>query len=275
MKEGALANLNAQGQNSNFTGANAGINAYYLYNKKDNIKSILKALKLGKDDFLSKKVLALSLAPFIISSISFLLLLGYFANSGQSSISKWLLSFNFITSSAFLSGVVENILNYVFLTAFYVIGVFFALTVSMAVAGVVAGFFTPVISGDINAKYYQKAISKSVGNFALVKIYALTLLKFGLLFLCCVGLFFVPVLNLVAFNIAFFYLFYKFMYIDVCSTCADESEFYALMHIGSTFGFKITAFIFYLLCLLPFVGLFLQLYFVSVFSHLIFTRLEK
>ena len=243
--------------------------------KNDDIKSISKALRLSFNDFFAKKMLALSVLPFLLSSALFLALLSYFANNAESSVTKWLLGFSFVANSAFLSGLVEDILNYVFLVSFYIFGVFVALVFSAFLASIIAGFFTPIISKDINEKYYQKSIIKSVKGFVLFKIYSLVLLKFALLFLCALCVFFVPMLNFVAFNIAFFYLFYKFMFIDVSSACANESEFYALMSVGSTFWFKLMAFCFYLLCLVPFIGLFLQLYFVSVFSHLIFIRLQK
>lgn len=243
--------------------------------KKDDIKGVLRVLRLSFDDFFTKKMLALSILPFLFSSALFLALLSYFANNAQSSVSQWLLGFGFVANSAFLSGLVENILNYVFLLSFYVFGIFFALVLSAFFSSVLAGFFTPIISKDINAKYYKKDILKSVGAISLIKIYALVLLKFVLLLLCALCVFFVPVLNLIAFNMAFFYLFYKFMFIDVSSACANEDEFYALISSGSTFWFKLIAFGFYLLCLVPFLGLFLQLYFVSVFSHLIFIRLQK
>ncbi|HDX8147265.1 TPA: hypothetical protein RQJ23_001760, partial [Campylobacter fetus] len=90
--------------------------------------------------------------------------------------------------------------------------------------------------------------------------------------LICTPFLFVPFLNLFIINLPFFYLFYKFMLIDVASNCMDKTMFEITMIKGAGLGFALSAILFYLLCLIPFIGLFFQLFFVMFFTHLLFKK---
>ena len=82
-------------------------------------------------------------------------------------------------------------------------------------------------------------------------------------------LLFVPVINLFIINVPFFYIYYKLVLIDVASNALSAKSFERSYKMGGGYKFALSAFIFYLLCLIPLVGLFFQLFFIIFLTHVV------
>ena len=73
-------------------------------------------------------------------------------------------------------------------------------------------------------------------------------------------------------EVPFFYIYYKLLLIDVGSNTLDSDKFELALLEGGGVKFIAFTLLFYLISLVPLVGLFFQLYFVIVLSHLFFER---
>ncbi len=99
------------------------------------------------------------------------------------------------------------------------------------------------------------------------------LLKFILIALICLPILAVPALNLLALHPAFFYLYYSLLFIDVAPNALSRHKFELYLLDCGGYKFKAAALCFYLLCLVPIFGLFLQVFFRYLFfAFFLFTR---
>ena len=69
-----------------------------------------------------------------------------------------------------------------------------------------------------------------------------------------------------------FYLYYSLLFIDVAPNALSRHKFELYLPGYGGYKFKAAALCFYLLCLVPIFGLFLQVFFVIYFSHFFFLR---
>lgn len=163
-----------------------------------------------------------------------------------------------------------SIVQWVVITLFYLLGGVLALLLSVIIALIVIGFFTPWLVRLVQKRHYPTlslpqglpvavVIKESIGIFG----------KFlGLLALSLVLLAF-PFVNIAALHVPFFYLFYRILMLDVGSALLDASgyEVFKATHRSSTLAISLVCFA---LSLIPFVGLFLQPLFVLYFTHYMF-----
>ncbi len=234
---------------------------------------MIKIFTACVSDFFTKKFILLSLFPFFASLAIFISLLALLGGEVVEAAQSEILEVSFIARSDFWREIFANEITGGVLSALiYSFGAFLALMGGLVCAGIISGFFTPTVARFVNEKYYHANVSPEVSNLKVAKIYVFVCLKFALLFVLGLVLLFVPVLNIFALNIAFFYLFYQFMLTDVASVCASERRFELIMAKGGDWDFKLAALGFYVACLVPGVGLFFQLFFIMFFSHLILRK---
>lgn len=238
---------------------------------------MIKNFKLALRDFLTPKFLLLSTLPLILSVIvlGFIMILGgreiYDAlNAGAvSGDFSFLDEERFPTTAKILS---FSVTKWIISALFYVAGSFLVLMLSVFIALIVAGFLTPVIASEINKRHYQNAQISGISTTGSLKLIGVVLLKFTAVLLISLPFLFVPVLNLFVIQVPFFYLYYSLLFIDVGSSTLSKPKFELFWMDGGGYEFKFTALIFYLLCLIPLVGLFLQIFFVIYFSHFFFQK---
>lgn len=158
-----------------------------------------------------------------------------------------------------------SITKWIIATFFYTIGGYLIVLFSLVIAMITLGFLTPFVVTHLHKKYYQNKLINPMSLVASLKMSLKIIFKFLLLLIVTLPFFFIPFLI----NISFFYLFYKFMTSDVASNMMSQKQFDLLQQ---KYKFKLifTCFIFYLLSIIPIVGIFLQLFFVIYFTHLFF-----
>ena len=155
---------------------------------------------------------------------------------------------------------------------FYVAGSFLVLILSVFIALIVAGFLTPVVANEIKRRHYRNLEISEISTARSIKLIGAVLLKFTAISLISLPFLFVPILNLFIIQLPFFYLYYALLLVDVGSNTLSEKRFELVWMEGGGYEYKFTALIFYLLCLIPLVGLFLQIFFVIYFSHFFFQK---
>ena len=231
---------------------------------------MLEILKLSLNDFFTKKFLNFALLPLFFSLLLFGLL-AYFGFSALLGFFDELFGadpeasmFAFIYSLAFVQ-IVIAILS--FLSASFV--VVFA---SVFLAIFIVSFLTPFICKALNDKYYRHARTDSVSTTAVLLKTLWILCKFALFALIATLALLLPFINLFVYYVVVYYLFHKLLLLDVASNMLSKAEFNAFYARTSPLEFKFTTLCFYLLASVPFVGLFLQVFFVIFLTHLFYQR---
>ncbi|MDR2099932.1 MAG: EI24 domain-containing protein [Campylobacteraceae bacterium] len=229
------------------------------------------------NDFFSKKFLTLSFAPLLIALVvlSFLMFLGVneilYVLESMSNDGAEGLEIDFPILAKILSFAV---VHYILTVLIYLLGTFLVLAFSVVIGVLALGFLTPIVVKTLHAKYYSQHELHSAGTLKTLGITLFIILKFLLLSLLCIPLAFVPILNSFIFGALLFYLFYKLLVFDVISNIVDEKEIKKILNL---MGMKLVliCFAFYLLALIPIIGLFLQLFFAIYLTHYFFAVLIK
>lgn len=231
-------------------------------------------------DFLTKKFIILSLLPLLVSLLVFGGFIIFGGNELFSILSEGAKSgdYSFLNEAEY--PLVTKILTYAITkwiigALFYVAGTFLVLMLSVFTALLVAGFLTPIVTKDINLKYYNIERSSEVSFLRVTKLMGFDLLKFIGILLLCLPFLFVPLVNLFVINIPFFYLYYKFILVDVASNALNASQFEYTYKKGGGYSFIFACLGFYILCLVPLVGLLLQLFFVIYLTHILYIKEQK
>lgn len=230
-------------------------------------------LKVSLRDFFTPRFLFLSFAPLFFSGVLIAVLVifggvsifGFLddASMGEpdGKIMAWILQFAFI--------------KWLASSLFILIGAYALPIFSTFLALIVISFMTPFVTQTINKRHYNFNLNHQLGFLPCMGLSIISVFKFLLLFIACLPLLLIPVLGWLAFNIPFFYLYYKLLLIDVGSSCLDRGEFMRLYKDKADMSFICSCLCFYLLCMIPFVALFLQLFFVIILSHMLFMHKKQ
>lgn len=230
-------------------------------------------------DFFSPKFLSLTFIPLVVPLVvlSFLMFLGVSEIVNLISEGSKSGDFAFIDETTY--PIIAKILSYtvvhwILSAFFYAFGFFVVVAFSVIIAVLTLGFLTPYVVKTLQAKYYQNVPlpKETLSVFKTILATIFIFVKFLLLLIVCLPFMFIPVVNILAFNAPFYYLFHKLLTFDVASNIFDTKSYknalspYFLQLIIITFCF-------FLLSLVPVVGLFVQLFFVIYLTHYIFIKL--
>ncbi|WP_297439934.1 EI24 domain-containing protein [Sulfurimonas sp.] len=255
----------------------------------DNETSILS---LSIKDLLTKKMLAYSIMPFIISMIALYILFFIVAGLGVDQLTTMDIQtsqttiengiphtesfaatlegtaiIKFLMSSAFTSWIATFLV--------YTVGSIFILYASIFVALLVIGFLTHRILQEIQYRHYQDV--EMIGYSNAVEGVFLTLkwiLIMVVLFFVFIPLYFIPIVNIIAFNFPLYYFFHKMMTYDVSSSICtkEEAKQISFFH-ANTLRLKTLGL--YLLSLIPFVIFFASVFYVIYLGHSYFLETRK
>lgn len=167
----------------------------------------------------------------------------------EHTITSWLVSFVVFT--------VGGIITFIF---------------AMFIALLIIGFLTPFIVREIHRRHYSHVPLDHHGSVAgLLLATTKHLLIMILLFLLLMPLYFIPLINLVAFNLPFYYFFHKMYLLDVASETTTKSHFKSIMafHSGSL---RMTTFTLYAISLIPFAAYVTPVFNVIVLTHSILQK---
>lgn len=222
-------------------------------------------------DFFTKKFLILTLAPFFGSLLIFIALLMFFAGDIASDLQVFALNLELSKNSQFIQSIFSSqIFSVIINILVYGFGFFLSLVSGMLSALLISSFFTPIITKFIGNKYYSYTKNEELSNSKIFSIYIKIFFRFFGIFLLALICLMIPLINLIALNLAFFYLYYKFMLVDISSSSLNKNEALYFIENGVSLKFTFWTFLFYLACLLPLVGLFFQIFFIMCLTHIIY-----
>ncbi|MDF1881817.1 EI24 domain-containing protein, partial [Sulfurimonas sp. MAG313] len=145
---------------------------------------------------------------------------------------------------------------------------YFILILAVIIAVIIIGFFTPLIIKKIKSRHYPPLEIKGHGSIATTLWFTFKSLIIMIIFyIVLIPFYFIPLLNIVAFNLPAYYFFHKMLVFDVGSSINTKKEF---LHIRAMVGnqIRLRTFFMYLLTLIPFVGILFPVFFVIYLSHI-------
>ena len=249
---------------------------------------------LSVKDFFTKKMLGYALIPFIFTIV---VLYGFFfslAGAGleqlqqsvihieqsQTTIQNGQSHTENIDATYTGSGILRFLMEHSvtsWLISFFVftVGGMFIFIAAVFSALLIIGFLTPAITREIQRRHYPQMELKSYGNPVSTLLNSLKYLLITLfLFLFLMPLYFIPLINMIAINLPFYYLFHKFYLLDVTSETLNEEEYRILMFYRGT-KMRINTGLLYVLSLIPFAAFITPVFNVILLSHAVFRNSQE
>lgn len=252
----------------------------------------LSLLKRSLKDFFTLKMIKLSLLPFIITAIFvyvlFFIVIGigleqmqvYDVTSTQTYMQDGIPHTETLTTKLGLDGFIKFISTYAITswvaTLFvYFIGFFIATFFSIFVAVIIIGFLTPSIMKELQARHYLHVeligYSNIIAAFINLIKYLVVML---LLFLILTPLYFIPFVNILAFNLPLYYFFHKMLTYDVASTICTYEESQKIKFFNKN-KIRFKTFLLYLVSLIPFAIFFGAVFYVIYIGNTYFEEVKK
>ncbi|OCL89946.1 EI24 domain-containing protein [Arcobacter porcinus] len=252
----------------------------------NEIELISRSIK----DFFSSPMLKIALVPLILTMLILYIMFFTFAGFGIESL-------KFIAENAQSNGeiIIDETLPFytvwftyflVFIfkysiTAwiagflFYTVGTIFVFHISIVFTLLIIGFLTPLIVGNLHKKYYSHLELKAFGNIfnaTTTTLKAIFVMLF--LYILFIPLYFIPLINLLAFYLPLYYFFHKLLNFDVASTILSKDE-YEKIYTKNSGYFRLRTLGLYFISTIPFITLFVAVFYVIYLSHTYFIKLEE
>jgi len=237
-------------------------------------------------------MLKYALAPFFITLVLMYILFFVFAGMGvdslagmqvqstQTTIQDGIPHTQSVTTMIEGNSVVEYLMSFAitsWLATFliYAIGGFLTLYVSIFIAVLVIGFLTPFVLRELQRRHYPDIelighANLISGTFHLIK-WSLVMI---LLFILLIPFYFIPILNIVAFNLPLYYFFHKMLKFDISSNICTKEEDKQINYLLSN-KLRLKTLALYLISLVPFAIFFTAILFVIYLGHTYFLEVKK
>ena len=255
-------------------------------NKETNI------LQLSLKDFFTKKMLKFSLLPLVFTLVFMYILFFTFAGIGLESLGTMDVQSTQTTIqdgvphtdsfSAQLEGtaIIQFLMSYAitsWIASFlvYAVGGFLVLYLSIFVAVIVVGFLTPYILKEIQIRHYMDVEMLGHSNvlsgiFLILKSAFVMLLLFFLL----IPFYFIPFVNIIAFNLPLYYFFHKMMIFDISSNICTKEEHKQIKYFNKNM-LRTKTLVLYMVSLIPFAIFFGAIFYVIYLGHTYFVEVRK
>lgn len=249
-----------------------------------------QVIGLSVKDFFTKPMLKIAILPLVFTMIIMLMLFYSAADYGFDSLQitieqsqtgdefpvdpnapfyfVWMMSvFTFLFKYSITSWLVGFLV--------YTVGTIFMMMFSVFLTILIIGFLTPMILKVLQKRHYSHIETNGFGTL-LSPVWVL--LKSGivmvLLFILFIPLYFIPLVNIVAINLPFYYFFHKLLTFDVASTILTEDEYYLIQ--GKEAGsFRLRTLFLYFISMIPFITLFSAVFYIIYLGHAYFLQLQK
>ena len=254
--------------------------------KEENL--LIQSLK----DLFTARMIKYSVLPFVLSIIiiygGFFFLAGIGldqlgsvdVSSTQTSIENGIPHTDSFQATLAGSAIIQFLMNYTitsWIASFlvYTVGSFLMLYLSIFISVLIIGFLTPFILKELQFRHYQDVDIIGYSNmfeaiFLVVKSAFLMLMMFFLF----LPLYFIPVINIIAFNLPLYYFFHKMITYDISSTLCTREEDKKIKYFNRNNIRLKTAFL-YLLSLIPFFIFFASVFFIIYLGHTYFVEVQK
>ncbi|MFK2823849.1 EI24 domain-containing protein [Malaciobacter sp. WC5094] len=241
-------------------------------------------------DFLTPKMLKIALVPLIVTMILIYSL--FFAaadfgitalqqaaeasQNGQEVIIDENAPFYFVWATYLIVFLFKySFTSWIAAFLLYTIGSIIVLQASVILTLVVIGFLTPMILGVVHKRHYSHLTLHGHGSL-LSPLWVLfkSSLMMIFLFILLIPVYFIPLLNIIAFALPLYYFFHKLLNHDVASTLLSEEE-YKKIYKKEANAFRGRTLFLYLVSMIPFITLFTAVFYIIYLGHAYLIKLEK
>jgi len=249
-------------------------------------------LLLSIKDLFTGKMIKYSILPFILSMIVLYALFFVVAGAGldslgtmqvqssETTIINGIPDTNTVQTTLEGSAIIQWLMSHA-LTSWiatflvYTVGTLITLYFSIFVALIVVGFLTPTILKEIQKRHYPEVelIGHSNIASALFSVVRWALIMI-LMFIVFIPLYFIPFINILAFNLPLYYFFHKMMTYDVASTICTKDEAMKVKFFNET-KLRLKTLGLYLISLVPFVVFFASVFYIIYLGHTYFIETKK
>ncbi len=250
------------------------------------MKNELNILELSIKDYFTKPMLKLMVYPligtiFVLYTTFFIIAdigLGTLENAQlqiqqqQIKIENGQISHSEQNESYTGSSIVDFMLRYTvtsWIVSFlvYTIGLFAIGYISIFISLVIVGLLTPRILAIIHRRYYPEVKVNGYGTvmdglFELIK----TAFVMILIFFALLPFYFIPVINIVAINLPFYYFFHKMLHYDVASTLMSKEQFVQIYY-SNKLSMRLKTLFLYIVSLIPFMAMFISIFYIIYLGH--------
>ncbi|WP_373072851.1 EI24 domain-containing protein [Sulfurimonas sp.] len=243
-------------------------------------------------DFLTPKMIKYSLAPIVVTLIIMYVMFFILAGIGADHISQMHIQAqqstiqNGVTHTQSIDTYLEDTALIQFLMSYaatawiatfliYALGAFLALYASIFIAIIVIGFVTPYVLKELQKRHYQDV--ELIGYSNIFTALLSTLKWIGimlLLFILLIPFYFIPFINIIAFNFPLYYFFHKMLNYDISTNMTTKDEALEIRYKNKTM-LRIKTLLLYLISLVPFVIFFTTVFFVIYLGHTYFLETRK
>lgn len=241
-------------------------------------------------DFLTPKMLQISLIPLIVTMVLLYMLFFAAADFGITSLQEIAQAsqngeeividesapFYFVWATYVIVFLFKySFTSYIAGFLLYTVGTIIVLKVSVILTIVVIGFLTPIILNRIHKKHYSHLTLHGYGTL-LSPIWVLlkSSLMMIFLFILFIPLYFIPLINIIAFSLPFYYFFHKLLNYDVSSTILSEEEF-NIIYEKESGKIRLRTLLLYFISMIPFITLFTAVFYIIYLGHGYFIKLEE
>lgn len=218
---------------------------------------MFQIIKKSWEDFFSFKMIALNLLPIIIGLGFWSFTLFYFGGE----ILGWLQHFLPTSWQDLLKnpGLLASIGGFFIKLFIYLLLGFFVIILTIIGNIFISIFYTPIVVGYLQKKYYHQIHLHSFGNIKTSIFYFLKSLGWLIFFvIILIPLFFIPVIGVFAVLLPHFFFFKNTMFFDVGSSIFDEYEYRSFLSSNKIKIYQVSM-IAYIFSLIPFFNFFATL----------------
>ena len=254
----------------------------------------LNILKLSVKDYFTKPMLSMILYPLLGSIVVLYFIFFTVADIGLDNLQKTHIQIEqhqtyiqngevveeHIKQSYTGSSVIDFLLQFTitsWVVSFFVyfIGLFAIGYLSIFISLLIIGLLTPKILSMIHQRHYSDIVVDGYGTigggiFMLIKTAFIMILLFFLL----MPFYFIPIVNIFAINLPFYYFFHRILHYDVSSTLMSKEQFVNIYY-NDRGRMRLKTIFLYTISLIPFVAFFIAVFYIIYLGHTYFLKLKE
>lgn len=252
--------------------------------------SEIDLIKKSLKDFFTPQMIKIAIVPLFFTILIMLVLFMGAADYGLASLDQVIIQtqngeeFPIDSDAPFYFVWAANVLTFLLqysITAWlagfllYTVGTYFILMFSVFITLFIIGFLTPNIIKILHKRNYPNL--KLNGHGSLISpLYILLKSSFVmiLLFILFIPLYFIPIINIFAFNFPIYYFFHKLLNFDVASTMLSNEE-YKEIYSRKKYSFRARTSFLYFISLIPFITLFSTVFYIIYLANGYFEELQR
>ncbi len=249
-------------------------------------------LLLSIKDFFTPKMLKYALLPFIVTLILMYIIFFVIAGIGveslatldvqstQTTVENGIPHTESITAKLQGLEIIQYLMSFAvtsWIATFliYAIGGFLTLHASIFIAIIVIGFLTPVVMKELQKRHYRDV--EMIGHSNILEV-LFSIIKWTVvmivLFILLVPFYFIPLLNIIAFNFPLYYFFHKMLTFDVSSNLCTKEEDKQIKYFSKN-NIRIKTLLLYIISFIPFVVFFVAIFYVIYLGNTYFVEVRR